>query len=179
MGAKGATQHNPILCSIHSHPAWNATEQSAVDTWVWWFKHLKVQSCRCFTITDIRDVFPPFNLLHVCFWKTNRAHTSDQLWQQQMPVSSVTFTVLWLLCISPSRCLRAYNSQIMSSSLMYSQWSVCVDLQAALPPSHTQPAPGTKHRLHLVSQTTKSVRGSLLLLLYSVINGGEHPHRLP
>lgn len=105
--------------------------------WVWWSNRLKVQSCRCFTVTDIRDVVfcSPFNLLHVCFWKTNRAHTSDQPWQQQMPVSSVTFTVLWLLCISPSRCLGAYNSPITSSSVMYSQRSVCVDLQASLPPS--------------------------------------------
>lgn len=79
---------------------------------------------------------------------------------------------------SPSCCLSEYNSQIMSSSVMYSQRSVCVDLRAPLPPSRThtaRSAPGTKSRLHLVSQTTKSVRGSLALLLYSVINGREHP----
>lgn len=121
----------------------------------------------------------PFNSQHSCFWKTNNVHISDQPWQQQMPISSVTSSVLWFLYASPSRCLCEYNSQIMSSSVMYSQCSVCVDLQATLPPllAHTRPrsAPGTERRLHLVSQTTKSVRGCLALLLYSVINGSEHP----
>lgn len=133
------TEPHPVLHPLT--PASNAAAQNKVrwTLWVWWSKHLKVQPCPCFTVTDIRDVVfcSPFNLLHVCFWKTNRAHTSDQPWQQQMPVSSVTFAVLWLLCISPSRCLGAYNSPITSSSVMYSQRSVCVDLQASLPPSHT------------------------------------------
>lgn len=94
--------------------------------------------------------------------------------------------------LPPVVCVE-YNSQIMSSSVMFSHWSVCIDLQATLPLclslpytrmhahthtlTDTQPrsAPGTKRRLHLVSQTTKSVRGCLALLLYSVINGSEHP----
>lgn len=37
----------------------------------------------------------------------------------------------------PSHCLWGYNSQIMSSSVMYSQCSVYVDLQATFPLSLT------------------------------------------
>lgn len=84
----------------------------------------------------------PFNSQHSCFWKTNNVHISDQPWQQQMPISSVTFSVLWFLYASPSRCLCEYNSQIMSSSVMYSQCSVCVDLQATLPPLSRTRGPG-------------------------------------
>lgn len=110
----------------------------------------------------------------------HNAHIRAWPWPQLLTILYVSSPNLGFICTSPSHCLCAYNSQIMSSSEMYSQCCVCIDLQAGLPlhpPMHTQPhsAPGTNRRLHLVSQTTKSVRCILALLLYSVIDGSENP----
>lgn len=168
MGAKGAAKRNPIFCSILSFPS-----NSEFST-EWEDAALK-QKDPCVISVYL------YSAQHAGFRNIHNVHIRDWPWPQLLSILNVSSPDFGSRWTSPSHCLCAYNSQIMSSSKMYSQCCVCIDLQAGLPPhtphTHIQPhsAPGTNRRLHLVSQTTKSVKCILALLLYSVIDGSKNP----